>query len=31
VGPDVRPGREHDTTCAKAADGLIAGLEQAER
>jgi hypothetical protein len=28
---DVRPRREHDTTCAKAADGLIAGLEHAER
>ncbi|MET8339196.1 transposase family protein [Streptosporangium canum] len=25
----VRPGREHDTTCAKAADGLLAMLEQA--
>jgi hypothetical protein len=24
----VRPGREHDTTCAKAADGLLAILEQ---
>ena len=26
---DVRPGREHDTTCARAATGLIAGLEAA--
>lgn len=25
----VRPGREHDTTCAKAADGLLAALEEA--
>jgi hypothetical protein len=25
----VRPGREHDTTCAKAAAGLMAALEQA--
>ena len=25
----VRPGREHDTTCAKAAAGLIPALEQA--
>jgi hypothetical protein len=25
----VRPGREHDTTCAKAAEGLLAALEQA--
>lgn len=24
---DVRPGREHDTTCAKAAAGLLPGLE----
>lgn len=28
---DVRPGREHDTTCAKAATGLLDGLEQAGR
>ena len=27
----VRPGREHDTTCAKAAEGLIDALERAER
>jgi hypothetical protein len=26
---DVRPGREHDTTCAKAATGLLPALEQA--
>jgi hypothetical protein len=26
---DVRTGREHDTTCARAATGLIAGLEAA--
>ncbi len=26
---DVRPGSEHDTTCARAATGLIAGLEAA--
>jgi hypothetical protein len=25
----VRPGREHDTTCAKAAAGLMAALKQA--
>ena len=24
---DVRPDREHDTTCDRAAKGLIAGLE----
>ena len=27
---DVRPGREHDTTCAKAHHGLIDGLETLE-
>ncbi|WP_433425745.1 HARBI1 family protein [Microtetraspora malaysiensis] len=26
---EVRPGREHDTTCAKTADGLLVALEQA--
>jgi hypothetical protein len=26
---DVRPGREHDTTCATAADGLLETLAQA--
>jgi hypothetical protein len=26
---EVRPGREHDTTCAKAADGLLPTLEEA--
>ncbi|MEZ0115480.1 hypothetical protein ABH920_009519 [Catenulispora sp. EB89] len=26
---DVRPGREHDTTCAKVAAGLMAAIEQA--
>jgi hypothetical protein len=26
---DVRPGREHDTTCATAADGLLEALAQA--
>jgi hypothetical protein len=26
---DVRPGREHDVTCMKAAPGLAAALEQA--
>lgn len=26
---DVRPGREHDTTCAKTATGLMSALEQA--
>jgi hypothetical protein len=26
---DVRPGREHDTTCARAAAGLMPALEQA--
>lgn len=25
---DVRPGREHDATCAKAAAGLVDALEQ---
>jgi hypothetical protein len=28
---DVRPGREHDTTCAKAAEELLPLLEAAER
>ncbi len=26
---DVRPGRDHDTTCARAAAGLMPALEQA--
>ncbi|MDQ0933301.1 hypothetical protein QFZ49_003241 [Streptomyces turgidiscabies] len=28
-GYGVRPGREHDTTCAKAAAGLMVALERA--